>query len=334
VVRWAKPLLSSAFLEASPMFRRPLRPARVLAATLVTAALLATAACSDDGGDAASESDGSSDVAASPLAEDPQAAQTSPESSMSSPASPSSSMSSSMSSSPSASTSPSSSASSSPQARLTSAGAQAALITETDIEDDWNEVKDADKWGDTLLIGKVDVAALLTAKTNAADCQRLLDALYDDDLLGKPSGASALRGFEQDDSRLLYQVASYDHKKLDDEMAWLQTLPTKCDQFTATDSQGGKRTVQVTKGSVPDVGDARQDLRVVVQGTSNGEPATLTLDVAVVRVGDDAITVTGGGLDGDEQQSTDQAATKGTQRLKDVLSGKTPAAGPGSRDAG
>jgi hypothetical protein len=68
---------------------------------------------------------------------------------------------------------------------------------------------------------------------------------------------------------------------------------------------------------------------VVVQGDTNGEATTLTLDVAVVRVGEDAITVTAGGLEGDEQQSTDQAATKGTQRLKDVLSGKTPAAGPG-----
>jgi hypothetical protein len=66
----------------------------------------------------------------------------------------------------------------------------------------------------------------------------------------------------------------------------------------------------------------------VVQGTTNGEATTLTLDVAVVRVGDDAITITAGGLGGAEQQSTGQAATKGTQRLKDVLSGKTPAAGP------
>ncbi|MFG2793947.1 hypothetical protein [Streptomyces sp. NPDC048419] len=212
--------------------------------------------------------------------------------------------------------------------RLTTAGAQAALINEGDIEDGWNQVKDAAKWSDTLLIGKVDVAGFLTAKANAADCQKLLDALYDDDLLGKPSGASALRGFQQGDSRLLYQVASYDSAELSSAQAWLKTLPVKCDQFTATDAKGGKRTVQVTEGTVPAVGDSRQDLRVVVQGTTNGEATTLTLDVAVVRVGDDAITITAGGLGGAEQQSTGQAATKGTQRLKDVLSGKTPAAGP------
>lgn len=271
---------------------------RVLASALATAALLATAACSGDG-DGGSGSK-ASDVAASPLAEASKAAKA---------------------------PSPHSATTSAPP-RLTAAGAQAALINEGDIEDGWNQVKDAAKWSDTLLVGKVDVAAFLTAKANAADCQKLLDALYDDDLLGKPSGASALRGFEQGDSRLLYQVASYDAAKLSAAQAWLKTLPVKCDQFTATDAKGGKRTVQVTKGSVPAVGDSRQDLRVVVQGTANGEATTLTLDVAVVRVGDDAITITAGGLAGAEQQSTGQAATKGTQRLKDVQSGKTPAAGP------
>ena len=270
---------------------------RVLASALATAALLSTAACSGSGDGSGSQA---ADVAASPLAETSRAA------------------------------APHTAATSAPP-RLTAAGAQAALITETDIEDSWNQVKGAAKWGDTLLIGKVDVAGFLTAKANAADCQKLLNALYDDNLLGKPSGASALRGFEQGNSRLLYQVASYDPAKLSSAQAWLKTLPVKCDQFTATDAKGGKRTVQVTQGTVPAVGDSRQDLRVVVQGTTNGEATTLTLDVAVVRVGDDAITITAGGLDGGEQQSTGQAATTGTQRLKDVLSGKTPAAGPGSR---
>ena len=58
--------------------------------------------------------------------------------------------------------------------RLTPAGAQAALLTEDDLEGNWNQVKGAAAWGDTLLVGKVDVARFLTAKANAADCQRLL----------------------------------------------------------------------------------------------------------------------------------------------------------------
>jgi len=278
------------------MTRRPSRPARVVASAVAATALLTTAACSDDGDSAGSEA---SDVAASPLAEESRAA------------------------SPLAAKTPTASA----PVRLTGAGARAALITEQDIEEDWNQVKDADTWHDSLLVGKVDVADFLTSKGNAADCQKLLDALYDDDLLGKPSGASALRGFEQGDSRLLYQVAAYHRADLDSSLAWLKTLPDKCDQFTATDAKGGnKRTVEVIKTSLPDVGDARQGLRVTVQGTTNGEATTLTLDVAVVRVGSDAITVTAGGLDGDEHDSTEQAVKTGTQRLKDVQAGKTPAA--------
>ncbi|MBC2900549.1 hypothetical protein [Streptomyces cupreus] len=209
-------------------------------------------------------------------------------------------------------------------AELTEAGAQAALITESDIEDDWTQVEDASGWRDSLLVGQVDVADFLTAKADAADCQRLLDRLYSEDLLGKPSGASALRGFEQGDSRLLYQVAAYDRAALSASLAWLKTLPVKCDQFTATDDAGEERTVQVIETSLPDEGDARQGLRVTVKGTADGSPATLTLDVAAVRVGSDAITVTAGGLDGGEDDSVEDAVEKGTQRLKDVQAGKTP----------
>ncbi|MFE7859698.1 hypothetical protein [Streptomyces sp. NPDC057403] len=212
--------------------------------------------------------------------------------------------------------------------RLTQAGAKAALITETDLEGDWNQVRTAASWGDTLLVGKVDVADFLTAKADAADCQRLLDSLYDDDLLGKPSGANALTGFEEGDSRLLYQVAAYNPVRLSAALGWMKSLPVKCDQFTATDGKGGKRTVQVTTSSVPSQGDARQGLHVVVQGTANGEPATLTLDVAAVRVANDAITVTSGGLAGGQHSSLELAVREGAQRLKQVREGKTPAPGP------
>ncbi|MCH5670759.1 hypothetical protein [Streptomyces gilvus] len=273
------------------MIRRPSRPVRVLASALAVGALLTTAACSD-GGDGAGGGATPTDLAASPLAR-------------------------------------ASAPTSTPSARLTQAGAEAALITMTDLEGGWTPAKGAEHWGDTLLVGKVDVAAFLTAKTNAADCQRLLDSLYDDDLLGKPTGASALAGFQQGDSRLLYQVAAYNPVRLSAALGWMKTLPVKCDQFTATDAKGGKRTVQVTTSSVPTQGDARQGLNVTVQGTSNGEPATLTLDVAAVRVGNDAITVTAGGLTGGAHDSLELAVREGAQRLKQVKAGKTPAPGPG-----
>jgi hypothetical protein len=70
---------------------------------------------------------------------------------------------------------------------------------------------------------------------------------------------------------------------------------------------------------------------VTVRGTAGGDQATLTPDIAAVRVGDDAITVTAGGLDGGESDSLEQAVKLGTQRLKDVLAGTSPAASPDQR---
>lgn len=275
------------------MTRRTSRIARVLTSALTAGALLTTAACSDDADTHGDTQDGAREagVTASPAARK----QPTP----------------------------------SPTATLTESGAQTALITEADIEDDWTQVKDteAENWHDSLLIGTVDVSDFLTAKADAADCQRLMDSLYDDDLLGRPSGANALRGFTQDDSRLLYQVASYDRSDPQDSLNWMAKLPQKCDQFTMTEN-GDKRTVQVIETSLPDVGDAREGLRVTARGTVDGVQATLTLDVAAVRVGNDAITVTAGGLDGDEDDSVEQAVKQGTKRLQDVLAGKSPAASP------
>ncbi|MGW0495397.1 hypothetical protein ACWD0Z_08175 [Streptomyces sp. NPDC003007] len=270
------------------MTPRPSRLVRALTPALAAGTLLATAACSDDGGTDGARVPGVTSSQAAAQRQTP-----------------------------------------SPTATLSTDGARTALITEADIEDAWTQVTgtEAKSWHDNLLIGTVDVSDFLTAKAQASDCQRLLDSLFDDDLLGRPSGASELRGFRQGDSRLLYQVASYDRTDLQDSLNWMATLPEKCDQFTVTDGQE-QRTVQVIDTSLPTVGDARQGLRVTVQGSAGGDEATLTLDVAAVRVGDDAITVTAGGLDGDENDSVQQAVRQGTQRLKDVLAGKSPAASP------
>ncbi|MFE2626896.1 hypothetical protein ACFXDP_02980 [Streptomyces sp. NPDC059374] len=281
------------------MTRRTVRLARVLSTALTAGTLLATAACAQDGG----RETGASGVSASPAAARQQTE------------------------------SPTGSPTGSPSGTLSESGAETALITAADIEDDWTQVKDteAENWHDSLLIGKVDVSDFVSAKTQAADCQRLMDALFDDDLLGKPSGANALRGFTQDDSRLLYQVAAYDRTDVQDSLDWMAGLPQECDQFTMTEN-GEERTVQVTGTDVPSVGDAREAVRVSVRGPVDGTDATLTLDVAAVRVGDNAITVTAGGLDGDEHDSVESAVKLGTQRLQDVLTGKSPAASPSQFD--
>lgn len=268
--------------------RAATRPLRVLAAALATGTLLATAACS--GG---SDSPGTASGTASTVAERPPAAQ---------------------------STTPSST----PGGELTKAGARSALITGSDLEDDWNLVKDPSTWRDSLLLGDVDAAKFLTGKSDAQDCKRLMDSLYDETLLGSPSGASAVTGFEQGDSRLYYQVAAYEKADLDQSMEWLKSLPAACDEFTLTGGDHGDRTVQVVERTLPEEGEARQGLTVSVKGTSDGDPVTLTLDVAAVQVGANAITVTNGGLDGADHDSTDAAVSQGTPRLTEVLAGGTP----------
>ncbi|WP_406011268.1 hypothetical protein OG440_06260 [Streptomyces sp. NBC_00637] len=265
----------------------------MLAVALAVGTLLATAACSDDGDDSAS-----TDASAGATSSAGQGTAT-------------------------ASPTPT---------PLTSAGAQTALITAGDLEDNWTQVQTAASWRNQLLIGTVDAAQFLTGKTQAADCQRLLDGLYDEDLLGPPPGPSALTGFTEGNSRLLYQVAAYQPASLDQSFDWLKSLPTACDQFNAVGSDGSTRTVQVVEASLPKSGDTRQGLTVTVAGPSGGTPVTLTIDVAVVRVGDDAITVTNGGTDGADHDSTETAVSQGTNRLKDVQEGRSPASEPSEFD--
>lgn len=266
------------------------RSARAPAAVLVGGTLLLTVACSGGDDRTVAESETAPTVAERPLAA--QATASTP--------------------------------SASPTSDLTETDARNALITESDIEDQWTQVKDPRSWRDSLLVGQVDVAAFLTGKSDAEACQRLVNALYDETLLGSPSGASALTGFQEGDSRLLYQVAAYQKDDLDDSMTWLKSLPDTCDQFTLTGSGSGQRTVQVVEASLPEEGDDRQGLTVTVKGTSGGAPVTLTLDVAAVRIGADAITVTNGGLDGADHDTTRAAVEQGTPRLEDVLAGRTP----------
>ncbi|MFE1510390.1 hypothetical protein [Streptomyces sp. NPDC058726] len=274
---------------------RPIvRPARVLALSLAAGTLLATAACSgaDSGASSGSET-------ASTVAERGVAART---------------------------------ASPSPSSDLTGTGARNALITPEDIEDDWTQVENPQEWRDSLPVGSVDVAQFVNGQSDASECRRLVDALYDETLLGRPTGASALTGFQEGDSRLLYQVAAYDKPDLDDSMEWLKSLPDTCDQFTLTGGGSGDRTVQVIGLKLPDSGDFRQGLTVTVKGESNGTPVTLTLDVAAVQIGADAITVTNGGLDGAGHDTTSTAVEQGAERLEDVLAGRTPQPTPSGID--
>ncbi|MFJ3896237.1 hypothetical protein [Streptomyces sp. NPDC090083] len=194
---------------------------------------------------------------------------------------------------------------------LTPAQAQSALITDADLGAPWTPTQGTATWRDTLL----------KAKTDIPDCQRLLDALYADELLGTPATTQAVTTLDDpdDDAQLRYQVAAFPQADVNRTLNWLRTLPQKCATFTATTTRSGVQTIQVTEATLPEVGDAREALRLTLTGTTpEGDRSTLTLDTAAVRIGDDTITLTNGGLGTVPTDATQLAIQTGTQRLTDV----------------
>lgn len=100
---------------------------------------------------------------------------------------------------------------------LTPAQAQAALITDADLGAPWTPTQGTATWRDTLL----------KAKTNVPDCQRLLDALYADELLGTPATTQAVTTLDDtdDEAQLRYQVAAFPQADVTRTLDWLRTLP-------------------------------------------------------------------------------------------------------------
>lgn len=198
-----------------------------------------------------------------------------------------------------------------PGSGLTAAEAQAALLTEADLGAPWAPTAGAATWRD----------GVLKAQTDAPDCLRLLDVLYTDEPLGATTGPHAVAAFDDgaDQAQLRYQVLALRPADVDRALAWLRTLPRTCARFTATTTRDGEQDVQVFELPLPDVGDARQGLRIVFNGESaDGQATTLTLDVATVRVGDGALTLTDGAAGSVPADFAGQAVQLGAQRLTDV----------------
>ncbi|MFJ4469993.1 hypothetical protein ACIP2X_21325 [Streptomyces sp. NPDC089424] len=207
--------------------------------------------------------------------------------------------------------SPSGSATSSGSApALTDAQAQSALVTEADLGDPWGPTQGVATWRD----------AFLKASTPAGtpDCQRLIDALYSDELLGAPARAAVGIDDGYAGAQLRYQVSAQRAADVDTALAWLRSLPQKCRQFTATTALGVVQGVQVADSRLPEFGDARQGLRITVTRPNGNDTVTLTLDIAAVRVGEDAFTLTNGGLGEVFTEVTQAVAELGAERLAEV----------------
>ncbi|MET8943331.1 hypothetical protein ABZX30_07020 [Streptomyces sp. NPDC004542] len=203
---------------------------------------------------------------------------------------------------------------SSPPPGLTETQARAALIGEADLGAPWKPSEGAATWRD----------GMLKATTNAApDCQRLLEALYTEELLGPPSGSRVVAALDDgdDQAQLRYQIAAHPPADVDRVLAWLRTLPGTCGEFQATTTRSGVEAVQVAELALPTVGDARQGLRVTLTGETDmaGNTPVLTLEVAAVRVADETIVLTDGALGAvPPQDSTRRALDVGAQRLTQI----------------
>lgn len=195
---------------------------------------------------------------------------------------------------------------------LTEAQAQAALISEADLGEPWVATDGFATWRESMLKASTESAD--------AECGKLLDALYAEELLGPDATTRASVGLDDlyDEAQLRYQVVAHRPDAVDGTLAWLDSMPRECAEFTAT-AGGGEMTVEVTGAEMPEVGDARQGLRLVLRAVSEYDDApVLTLHVAVVRVGDDAIVLTNGGLGEVPADATWAAVELGAHRLTEV----------------
>ncbi len=191
---------------------------------------------------------------------------------------------------------------------LTEGQARAALVTEADLAAGWEPTRGAATWRDEVL----------KARAERPDCHRLLDVLYTEDLFGAdvPPRATAALDDADDGAQLHYRVTSHRAADIDAALDWLGTLPDACGHFTARGARGAARDVHVTDLGLPDAGDARRGLRVTVTGAT--PDTVLTVDLAAVRVGDDAITLTEGSLAAPADDATWTAAETGAARLAEV----------------
>ncbi|QNP75853.1 hypothetical protein IAG44_19355 [Streptomyces roseirectus] len=193
---------------------------------------------------------------------------------------------------------------------LSEAQAQAALLTVADLGAPWTATRGAATWRD----------GVLKSTSAVPECARFLDALYADELLGAPARAAVGLDDADTDAQLRFQVtAQRPAAEVDRALAWLKTIPQVCARFTATSPTNVLQDVTVTEAPLPAAGDARQGLHVTLTSyNEDGEPSTLTLDVAAVRAGDDAYTLVNGGLGDVANEATQIAVQLGALRLADV----------------
>ncbi|MFA3877354.1 hypothetical protein ABS735_27350 [Streptomyces sp. MMCC 100] len=207
---------------------------------------------------------------------------------------------------------------------LTRGQARAALVTAADLGEAWGPTRGAATWRDEMLKATAE-------RTGRADCRRLLDVLYTEDLFGGSAATAPRAAAALDDAdggaQLHYRITSYRAADIDTTLAWLGTLPDTCGRFEArAATDGTNREIRVTALTPPEAGDAREGLRVTVSGAAEGTGSTradsegevLTVDLVAVRVGDDAFSLTNGTLGEPADDATRTCVEVGTERLTEA----------------
>ncbi|MCP9991695.1 MULTISPECIES: hypothetical protein [Streptomyces] len=189
---------------------------------------------------------------------------------------------------------------------------RAALITEADLGPPWAAAQGPALWRD----------GTLKATADDGDCRRLLEVLYTEEPFGVPVGprASVTLDDTAEGAQLREQIGAHRPDDVERALAWLGTLPEKCGTFRAATAGSGAQDVEVTELPLPDTaGDARAALRVTLTGGEpDAAPARLTVDLAAIRVGEDAVVLTNGGF-GEVRAEVTRAMTQlAADRLAEV----------------
>ncbi|MGA5251678.1 hypothetical protein ACPCKZ_23205 [Streptomyces pseudogriseolus] len=189
---------------------------------------------------------------------------------------------------------------------------KAALITEGDLGPPWAAAQGPALWRD----------GTLKATADDGDCRRLLEVLYTEEPFGVPAGprASVTLDDTAEGAQLREQVGAHRPEDVERALTWLGTLPGECGRFRAATARSGTQEVEVTELPLPDTaGDARAALRVTLTGGApDAEPARLTVDLAAILVGEDAIVLTNGGFGEVRAEVTQAMAQLGADRLAEV----------------
>lgn len=193
--------------------------------------------------------------------------------------------------------------------------AREALVPGATLPAEWDPSGSGRGPGDELLDGT----------TGEAGCQSFLEDLRSGGLIGAQPGTQAVRHFtdQQTGGELDYQVAAYTKSQVESGIDRLKRVPEDCDRFTTTDG-ARKSVVQVVDQDVPEEGDESTGLRMTLATRADGADTELTMDIAVVRVGPNALVTTNGSLQGADSTTTGHVVEVGAQRLEDILAGRLP----------